>query len=154
MYELNKKEQVYWPAPLWLRRLDLNQRPSGKSRKALPCLPLENTVALLAWSVSQFSLFSHLSVTPVSATGGGVPLRPNECSSSCHNPWRKKEQVYWPAPLWLRRLDLNQRPSGYEPDELPTAPLRGILFAPSLKVLYYYITIIMLCQGLLTIFFI
>ena len=26
---------------------------------------------------------------------------------------------------WLRGLDLNQRPSGYEPDELPTAPPRG-----------------------------
>ena len=77
----------------WLRRLDLNQRPSGLSHKALPCLPLENIVALLAWSASQFSLFSHLSTTPVSATGGGVPLRPNERSSSRHNPERKKEQV-------------------------------------------------------------
>jgi hypothetical protein len=24
-----------------------------------------------------------------------------------------------PAEIWLRGLDLNQRPSGYEPDELP-----------------------------------
>ena len=140
-----KKEQVSWPTPLWLRRLDLNQRPSGLSHKALPCLPLENIVALLAWSASQFSLFSHLSTTPVSATGGGVPLRPNERSSSRHNPERKKSRsldlLLYGCGGWTWTNDLRvMSPTSYR--LLHSA----IFLCHSLKALNYYSTVHLFCQ--------
>ena len=41
---------------------------------------------------------------------------------------------------WLRGIDSNYRPSGYEPDELPTAPPRDVLD------IIYYTPIFLCCQ--------
>ena len=49
-----------------------------------------------------------------------------------HIQQKKREsitQIRYELSKWLRGKDLNQRPSGYEPDELPTAPPRDIYFA-------------------------
>ena len=36
--------------------------------------------------------------------------------------------------ILLRRLDSNERPPGYEPGELPTAPLRDVVFLFECKI--------------------
>ncbi len=43
-------------------------------------------------------------------------------------------RVFYELEIWLRGLDLNQRPSGYEPDELPdcSTPRHGLLYISSI----------------------
>ena len=47
----------------------------------------------------------------------------------CFSP-KKMEQSELCSDVWLRGEDLNLRPPGYEPDELPTALLRDIELGP------------------------
>ena len=44
-----------------------------------------------------------------------------------HNKKITKTVMVLVIKLWLRGIDSNYRPSGYEPDELPTAPPRDVL---------------------------
>ena len=57
-------------------------------------------------------------------------------NAKLYNPQRiKKEALNGLLSIWLRGMDLNQRPSGYEPDELPSCstPRQDTLLLYSLK---------------------
>ena len=68
---------------------------------------------------------SNRASNPYSVTPRG--LRERTCRMTCRWPKTAKapleaarrKRVMFSGFRWLRELDLNQRPSGYEPDELP-----------------------------------
>ena len=72
---------------------------NGESRKVAPEVGFEPTTNRLTADRSTTELL-------------WIALRSNERPEIC--PDALARQV-----IWLRGLDLNQRPSGYEPDELP-----------------------------------
>ena len=109
--------------PTWLRGPDLNQRPSGYHfvpvavvcRVLSPSAPFARTLGDTAHENSSPDCFHF--------------TNPTSCARRSHNPVKKRQTVRFVA-MWLRGPDLNQRPSGYEPDELPdcSTPRYKIIF--------------------------
>ena len=50
---------------------------------------------------------------------------------------KKRETFLVSLTSWLRRPDSNRRPLGYEPNELPTAPLRDVMLNFLIRVQRY-----------------
>ena len=83
--------------------------------------PLANNGRLARWFASQFSLFAHLSVTPSSATGSGVTLRPGALRVPSGSLLAKvKTAPFGTVFLWQGQKDLNPRHAVLETAALPT----------------------------------
>ena len=123
---------------LWPGRLDLNGRPLAVPEKIFAlfaCLIFPTAAP------SPAALHPPLSAQPNEwfcrrqkreFVLAGVVVRLQVAYREPCGRWPVKKKIlsHWDGQgfLWLRRLDLNQRPSGYEPDELPCCSTPRYLF--------------------------
>ncbi len=117
---LHKKTEQAKLVPTWVQGPDLIPATSGLSFKGKPLkaalrYPKLFVASCLADSFDRYGACT----TPASATGSGAMQAPTSTARRSHNPARKKH-LPKQVPIWVQGPDLNRRPPGYEPDELPS----------------------------------